>query len=612
MATVAVAADNARWDAMDATTNVSGIGGGAGAGAEPDFPYQGSNCVSRKVTSAGFYSDTGAARDMTATARTTWMAKLWLTNYGSLSTTGNQLVARVGSGTGAYYEYILGDPSFDYIAGPDGGWCLVPIDPNIASHRSSTTGSPTLTACAYFAAYAQCSTSKVENLGMDAIDAGIGLYLTGGDGGDTDGVFDDFAVDDVDDTTNGRFGYVRRGGGGLLVFGRLIIGASSSSGTLTSTATEFTDTDVVITFPDHFAAAGFSGMTFDLGSASTTITLTGISFVSAGTAAGEDTRAVFEVTGTSGTLDVTGGTLVNFSDVVLTSGCTIVGTSIATASMTQGSANVSGLQITTLSASTVATLTDPVFGTTTDLHDVTFVQGSAGHAMEIATATSYTLTNIFFSGYGTTGSNDAAIYVSASSGTVTLNIAGGDSPTYRTAGATVNIVTSPVTTTITVQDIEDFSAISGARVLLLASNGTGDLPFEESVTITSSGTTATVTHTSHGMATGDVAYIKGANEQDYNGIWEITVTGVNSYTYAMNNSTTSPATGTIDSTGGIFNETTNGSGIVTDSRSISVDQPVTGRVRKATTSPYYKTAPINGTIDKDTGFQTTVYMIPDE
>ena len=65
------------------------------------------------------------------------------------------------------------------------------------------------------------------------------------------------------------------------------------------------------------------------------------------------------------------------------------------------------------------------------------------------------------------------------------------------------------------------------------------------VTITSSSTTATVTHTSHGFTTGDQVTISGATQTEYNGTFSIIVTGVNTYTYTLPNSTSSPATGTI-------------------------------------------------------------------
>lgn len=66
-----------------------------------------------------------------------------------------------------------------------------------------------------------------------------------------------------------------------------------------------------------------------------------------------------------------------------------------------------------------------------------------------------------------------------------------------------------------------------------------------SITITAATTTATVTHTAHGYTTGRYVNVKGAVETDYNGYFQITVTGVDTYTYTMGGSPTSPATGTI-------------------------------------------------------------------
>lgn len=64
--------------------------------------------------------------------------------------------------------------------------------------------------------------------------------------------------------------------------------------------------------------------------------------------------------------------------------------------------------------------------------------------------------------------------------------------------------------------------------------------------ITRSGTTASVTTSgSHGKNTGDAVEIAGANETDYNGVFEITVTGANTFDYEVANSPSTPATGTI-------------------------------------------------------------------
>ncbi len=71
---------------------------------------------------------------------------------------------------------------------------------------------------------------------------------------------------------------------------------------------------------------------------------------------------------------------------------------------------------------------------------------------------------------------------------------------------------------------------------------------ETSVTITRSGTTATVTQSAHGFSTGDDVLIRGANQEDYNGIRVITATTTNTYDFEVENSPTTPATGTIVAT----------------------------------------------------------------
>tara|TARA_X000001316_G_C921537_1_gene35980 strand:+ start:141 stop:2117 length:1977 start_codon:yes stop_codon:yes gene_type:complete len=68
------------------------------------------------------------------------------------------------------------------------------------------------------------------------------------------------------------------------------------------------------------------------------------------------------------------------------------------------------------------------------------------------------------------------------------------------------------------------------------------------VTITSSQQTATVTHSSHGLTTGTSVTFAGANESDYNGTFSITVVDIDTYTYTLHNSASSPATGTITAT----------------------------------------------------------------
>ena len=252
-----------------------------------------------------------------------------------------------------------------------------------------------------------------------------------------------------------------------------------------------------------------------------------------------------------------------------------------------------------------------------EMDNTSFTKGSAStHAIEfgVSSPTTMTLTGIDFSGYNAANSQtDSTLYFARTFGGVTVNLSGcTGNITYKSAGATVNFVADPITTQITVKDINTQGLLEDARVLLLASSGTGDLPYQESVTIARSTNTATVTHTSHGLVTGDFTFIDGADQDEYNGAYEITFSTVSTYTYTVPGTPTTPATGTITATGGYFNTLTGPSGIVTDSRTILANQPVTGRVRLSSGTDLYKSSPINETVDKEIGLSVTVQLIPDQ
>jgi hypothetical protein len=127
-----------------------------------------------------------------------------------------------------------------------------------------------------------------------------------------------------------------------------------------------------------------------------------------------------------------------------------------------------------------------------------------------------------------------------------------------------------------------------------------------------SGTTATVTHTSHGMLTNDKVLIEGASLIQNRGVFTITVTGPNAYTYTMDTAPGSNPTGTILSTWTALYGTTDVNGQISMSRVFSVNQPVTGWARKSTSSPYYKTGPISGTISSSDGLSLTALLLSDE
>jgi hypothetical protein len=114
------------------------------------------------------------------------------------------------------------------------------------------------------------------------------------------------------------------------------------------------------------------------------------------------------------------------------------------------------------------------------------------------------------------------------------------------------------------------------------------------------------------MLTNDKSLINGASIDANNGVYAITVTSENQYTYTMGSSPGSNPTGTITATWTALYGTTDANGQISMSRVFSVNQPVSGWARKSTSAPYYKTGPISGTIDSGTGASLTALLLSDE
>lgn len=474
MAAVSVSADNNRVNAADSTTNWGNDGGGGGVSAENDITYQNQISMSRKVSTSRIgrhYNPGAGAVDMTASKRRHYMAKVTATNPSALlSRTSPAMGVKIGSSSSDYYEY--------YVAGNDnyparGGWLLIPISPNVSGYRDGTTGTPSLSGVDYWSLLADFSaTSKAENLCIDAIDIGNGLNLIGGDGASTDGLFADFAAFDEGTLTN-RQGYCFTQGSLILFNGRVSIGRNTSD---SAVATEFTSVGEICFWQNGYAETGFHRLLIDLGSASTVVSLTRDTIgsegeknntVGLGYTSSEDTRLVVEVVGTSGTCDLTDTQFKNLQNMILTSVVTLDGCDVATEALTQSGATIDACTIRTSSVTSVATLQDPDF---TAIADTTFVQAGAGHAIEIATAGTYTFDNLTFVGYGADTNDDAAIDVTETTGTVTINYTG-SVPTYKTAGATVVLQASitvtftplPVGTEVRVYKTSDGSEVDGVE-----------------------------------------------------------------------------------------------------------------------------------------------------
>jgi hypothetical protein len=594
----------------DATTGFTADG--ATPTAEPDFVYQGSGSVSIlvKLSEVGMYY-TSSSTDMTTPKVV--LFKVIQTNYGAID--GNGLQVRVGSGTGAYAYYYL------YTASTyptSGGWQLVAIDPNETGWRTGTTGSPSLSAATYWAIRSDCSaTAKTQNVALDAIDVfavGTGLTGVGGDGASADGTFADFLSFDEGTSTN-RYGIVSSKSGIYYVNGVLTIGSA--------TETDFADSNRVLVFPQQYVSTGFCGIDWNLSNTNSVMSATNCVFNARGSNYGgtRDTRPDHDVYGTNGSLSLDGSTFNVFRKATLNTkvsaeGCTFInGGNIAANGASMIGSVVSGSSV----AIDGSALTWNV-PTDTDgyLDDMTFTKGGfAHHAIElgVTSPSSVTLRGVTFSGFNASNSqNDSVIYVAKASNSVTINaVSCSGTVSYKSAGATVTVVVDPVTLSVDVVDINTGDPISGARVWVPVASAIGGWPYEDSVSITRSGSTATVSHTAHGLSTNDWVWVQGATEDEYNITAQITKINDDSYSYTVTGTPTTPAGGSPTATFVVISTTTDAFGNASASYSYADNQPISGRVRTASgAGPYYKTAPITGSIDSTKGLTVTVQMIPDE
>jgi hypothetical protein len=484
MAVAAVAFNGTRLNDSDANTGWGNFVAGGGAPAS-EFPlaYQVTSgtttgAVNKKITSSTARQGVdynGSSVDFTNSANRLLFVKVLVADSFDLNTTWGVEIGIGSADTSNSHRYNIAGSGANlpvYSQYPaQGGYLITAIDPTIDAWAETVDqgGAFDQTAVIWYALGAQFvnGTAKAENVAFDAIDYGTGLTITAGDGASTEGNFTDFVAADQDTKAN-RWGVVTGSGDNVTAHGVLTVG--------TSAVTEFLDLTSVVVFPDGYHSAGLVGVAVGMSNASSIINIGAllIGEGSAQTPASNDTRPDFVVTGTSGTFDFS-GTMRNFRNVTFTSICDVANANIECELLTQASCNINDTTITTRSAASTATLQDPTFGTTTDLHDCTFIQGGAGHAIEIDTAGTYTLTNINFSGYSASADNAAStIWVSAATGDSTINIIGGTEPSIRNTGAgTVTVVLNPVTLKVIVRDLSTGSLITSQDVNVLVEADTG-------------------------------------------------------------------------------------------------------------------------------------------
>ena len=604
-------------DLVDITTSfttgwslISEGGGGQNSltAPETDDFIQGTQCVSRNPFSTsvrGIIYDTVTAVTVAADdAVFIW----WKADVAQALDTkaGGGIRLVLGISLTAYRQY--------YVAGNDnyalGGWRCTPIDPtNTGSLNRGTPGNPPYDFFGVAFDVTGAGASKGFPFKIDMIRHGRTIDVTAGE------IANPATIDALTTHADGtvrRWGIIQGTDTGATQQGIINWGTGA-------TAVYSRDSGRVITFIDtEFTSASFTQIVFN--NASTDVIWDTFSIQALGT----NNRGIITInnnanvtisnssitgintTADGGTNSVWDGTKWNGCNAVTSNGGSFLNCEILVPTV---AADASGF----------------IYNGTVDpdgeLDGMSFSKGTnAHHAIEFTSNAPATMTlrDCNFTGFNATiNSNDSALYFVDTGVDVnwTINLVGcTGNISYKKvrAGDTVTLVADPVTLELLVQDTAG-SPIENARVLIEAGAG-GSLPSDASVSITRTGSVATVTHTAHGLSNNDKVVIRGADQNEYVGIKTITNVTINTYDFTVVGTPTTPATGTILSTFVLLEGFTNASGIINVSRTYSLNQPLSSRskVRKSTSSPYYKTAPVVGTINATSGLSVTVVMLSDE
>lgn len=370
---------------------------------------------------------------------------------GSWTTAPNALF--LGDGTDQIAFEMAGQDRrvFSHSVGPTNWQCLV-LDGSQAA-TMNTAGETTvvagsfaglgLTAITQVGAYFVTLSKALGggyNCAVDIIRYGNdGIRITGGGSG-TEGDFLEIAIEDRSTAADKAHGILRElttnvyGVQGPLTFGNS--GAATES--------RFIDSGVVVSFEDrnvsddkyYFNVEGNSGATNVFQLSNSTIA-TGGPFVSINFASGNiNTLTLNAVTFESL------GNAITFSNSADASGHNVTNCTFTSCGQVDpGDVGFSGNTLASSTASATGALLLDGDGTSqwSDLH---FISGGTGHAIYITTPGIYSFIDFTYAGYGATGTTNAAVY-NNSGGAVTINVSGGDNPTYHNgASATTTVVNS--------------------------------------------------------------------------------------------------------------------------------------------------------------------------
>ena len=510
----------------------------------------------------------------------------------------------IGTSTTALYSFDQdGGDTYTY-----GGWKNYAAgDPNDAAVTADETLGTPGTSWTYLGGGFNATSvpSKGNPFQVDAIRYGrCTVEAVNGDGTSGYATFDGLATEN--DEANNRWGLFQAVPGGYSWKGQLNFGNSTN-------IVDFRDSNKAITVEDTPKTTTYFNRV-EVSNTTSNVFLTAISFTSLGTNSRGDWVCNDEANVVLDTCTYTGwGTSSHLSNTDVL-GCTYS----RCLGVNAFSSNCQGTTFTGYegASNTSALVWEDNVDTNGKLNDCVFVHGDGSndcHGLELAnqSLTSITLTDVTFSGYSSAnGNSNSAIHVKKTTGSLTINITGGTTPTIQTEGAAVSVVAGSVT--IAVHAANTTADVASARVFLRAADGTGPFPYQNTVTIVNTGTSANVNHASHGLETNDKVVIDGASHWENNGVFQITVVDTNYYNVTLPSDPGSSPTGSITSTFVALEGLTDGSGDISTSRVYSANQAVTGWIRKSSASPFYKTAILGGEVDSSAGYSATGILILDE
>jgi hypothetical protein len=426
----------------EATTNWTAIGTGA-ISVETDYPIQSAGCISKvgwTAATRGQIFNSGSDRaSLFGASRAAYLAWIEYHNPSLLDSFANggiQLI--IGSGTAAYNSWsVAGAETIPYA-----GWHCFAVDPSVDTNGDITpTGSPTAVQ-QYFGAVAKVLGSgalKGNPFGVDVIRIGREMRS---EFGETANFATLVGAEAVANSVANRWGLLMNREGAFYMQGLFVMGTATN-------AVDYRDSDRVLFILDTPKVhSEFNG--FEIRHASSRVDWTRYTVKALGTAS----RGRFIVT--------------NNADVNLDS-CSFIdmdsfaflGASAALDcvflrcnAITAPGSNLSGSQVTapTVATNTSAVIWDVATNPAGFLDDMAFTKGTnAHHAIEFGlnSPTSISLVGQRYTGFNAANAqDDSVLHIKRTTGEVTINVSGGDTPSYRTDGATV-VIQSAVTVTLT-------------------------------------------------------------------------------------------------------------------------------------------------------------------